>query len=243
MLITPKLQLDGCSVYDRRGYYRAPVTYPSYRRGTAPPNKGMKLPAEPLKPREVLALIKACGKGRAGVRNRALIVVLWRSGLRISEALALYPKDVDLEAGEIRVLHGKGDRARTIGLDPDAILYLEKWLTQRKRLGLTGRHPMFCVISEPTRGEPIHSAYVRELLKRLAIKAGIEHRVHPHGLRHTHAYELAQEGVPIDVIRRQLGHSNLGTTARYINHLNPRDVVDAIRAREWPDDRAPAAPR
>jgi integrase len=232
--LPPAVGFDACGIYDRRGYYRAPVTYPAYRQGVSPPNKGRKLPAEPLKPREVLALIGACGKGRAGVRNRALIVTLWRSGLRISEALALYPKDVDLDAGEIRVLHGKGDQARTVGLDPTAAVYIEKWMAQRKRLGLTGRHPLFCVISKPTMGEPIHSAYVRELLKKLAVKAGVERRVHPHGLRHTHAFELANEGVPIDEIRRQLGHSNLGTTARYINHLNPRDVVDRMRARQWP---------
>jgi integrase len=74
---------------------------------------------------------------------------------------------------------------------------------------------------------------VRDMLKRHAEKAGIGKRVHPHGFRHTHAAELAREGVPLHVIRRQLGHSDLAVTARYIDHLAPEEVVAAIRAREW----------
>jgi len=65
---------------------------------------------------EAIALIKACSS-RAPVRNRALIAVLWRSGLRISEALALELRDIDLEAGTLRVRHGKGDKSRTVGVD------------------------------------------------------------------------------------------------------------------------------
>src|SRR5580704_16684213 len=74
---------------DRRGFYRSPVTLPEYRIGKAAPNKGRKFPPEPLTPREVLALIDACARGSAGMRNRALIALLWRTGLRVSEALAL----------------------------------------------------------------------------------------------------------------------------------------------------------
>ena len=65
------------------------------------------------------ALIRACSpRAPTGVRNRALLVVLYRGGLRVGEALALYPKDLDRRRGTIRVLHGKGDKARTVGLDP-----------------------------------------------------------------------------------------------------------------------------
>ena len=69
--------------------------------------KGLKYPAEPLTTDEVKALMRVCGRGRTAVRNRALIAVLSRAGLRISEALALQPKDVGPD-GTIRVLHGKG---------------------------------------------------------------------------------------------------------------------------------------
>lgn len=60
-------------------------------------------------------------------------------------------------------------------------------------------------------GASLHQSYVRTLLPRLAAKAGIEKRVHPHGLRHTLAYELMMEGVPVPIIQRQLGHASLAT--------------------------------
>jgi site-specific recombinase XerD len=67
----------------------------------------------------------------------------------------------------------------------------------------------------------------------LARRAGIEKRVHAHGLRHTCAFELANEGTPLHLVQAVLGHSRLTTTARYIAHLNPKQVVDAMRGREW----------
>ena len=76
------------------------------------------------------------------------------------------------------------------------------------------------------------AAYVRSLLPRLAKKAGIEKRVHAHGLRHTHAFELANEGTPLHLIQAQLGHSSVATTDKYIRHLNPTAVVDAVKQRE-----------
>lgn len=219
---------------DRRGYGRSPATLASYHIGKAPANKGRKFPPEPLTPSEVLRLLEHCSSGVCGKRDRALIVVLWRGGLRISEALNLYPKDIDLDAGWLRVLHGKGDRSRTVGLDQMAGAVVRDWLEARRELGLTGRQPVFCVVSQPTCGKPMHAAYARNKLKELGERAGIEKRVHPHGLRHTHAFELAGEGVDLRIVRRQLGHSNLSVTARYIEHLNPFEVVDAIRSREWP---------
>lgn len=223
---------------DRRGYYRSPVTLADYRRGKPPPNKGRKFPAEPLRPREVLALMDACGRGHAGKRDRALIAVMWRAGLRVSEALALLPKDIDLEEGEIRVLHGKGDKARTVAIDAMGCSIVREWMEDRARLGVGRGQPAFCVISRPTIGAPMYSAYVRNKLKELGARAGIEKRVHPHGLRHTHAFELAGEGVDLRVIKRQLGHSDLAVTARYVEHLNPREVVEAIRGRSWPESEA-----
>jgi site-specific recombinase XerD len=195
-----------------------------------PANKGRKLPPEPLSPDEVKALIRACSKRAAtGIRNRAMIVVLYRAGLRISEALALLPKDLDAQASTIRVLHGKGDHDRVVGLDAGAWAVVELWLHKRAAAGITGRSPVFCTL----KGKRVKPAYVRTLLPRLARKAGIDKRVHAHGLRHTHAYELATEGTPIHVIQAQLGHASVATTDRYIRHLNPAAVVEAMKARAW----------
>jgi site-specific recombinase XerC len=77
---------------------------------------------------------RAGGRGGAPAargRNRALITLLHRSGLCLGEALALYPKDVDVAGGTITVLHGKGDRLRTVGIDPGALALLQRWLDAR----------------------------------------------------------------------------------------------------------------
>jgi integrase len=225
---------------DRRGYRRSPVTLADYRRGCPPPNKGRTFPPEPLTPQEVYALMDACGHASAGRRNRALIMLLWRTGLRCAEALALEPKDVDLQRGEVRVLHGKGDRSRVVALDPAAAAVLEVWARERSALKVGPRRRFFCVISQPTVGAPLHSAYVRELLKELAVKAGIEKRVHPHGLRHTYASWLAEQGTPVHHIRRMLGHGSIAITERYLDHLNPADVLAAMRAVPWPEAPPPS---
>ena len=195
-----------------------------------PANKGRRLPPEPLTPDEVRSLINACSpRAPTGIRNRALLVVLYRGGLRISEALSLAPKDLDRDAGTIRVLRGKGKTHRLIGLDPGAWAILQLWLERRTQLDLPRRAPVFCTLA----GEPIKTAYVRALLPRLARRAGLQKRCHPHGLRHTFALELANESVPVHLIQQQLGHSSLTTTDRYIKHLHPVAVVDAMKSRAW----------
>ncbi len=99
----------------------------------------------------------------------------------------------------------------------------------RKPLGLNGRHPLFCTLQ----GTPMKAPYLRVLLPRLAAKAGIEKRVHPHGFRHAHAAELMREGIPLNVIQQQLGHSSVATTSRYLAHIAPQEVIDAMKQREW----------
>lgn len=208
----------------------SPVTTPGYHAGRIAPNKGRSFPAEVLTPDEVNALIKACSnRAPTGIRNRALIAALYRCGLRLGEALALRPKDLDLNNGAITVLHGKGDRRRTVGIDPAAVAFLSRWVDRRKTLQPRRAAPLFCTLQ----GGPIHPSYVRTLLPRLATKTGIDKRVHPHGLRHTMAFEMMMEGIPVPIIQRQLGHANLGTTQRYLDHIAPKDVVEAMQQREW----------
>ncbi len=170
-------------------------------------------PPEVLTEAEVLALMKVCSsRAPTGVRNRALIAVLWRCGLRISEALALELRDLDLQAGTVRVRHGKGDRSRTVGVDQQTAALLARWVDRRRQLGPGARAPVFCTLQ----GGRVDTSYVRRLLPRLARRAGIDRRVHAHGLRHTHAAELAREGTPINIIRDDLGHTSLAVTDRYL---------------------------
>jgi site-specific recombinase XerD len=183
-----------------------------------------------LTPDEVKALIRACSnRAPTGIRNRALITVLYRAGLRLGEALALKPKDLDPDQGTITILHGKGDRRRTVGLDPGAMAIVTRWVDRRKDLEIGPRAPLFCTLE----GKSLKPSYVRTLLPRLGAKVGIEKRVHPHGLRHTHSFELMMEGVPVPVIQRQLGHASLATTDRYLRHLAPADVIATMKRREW----------
>ena len=174
-------------------------------------------------------------KGATGDRNRALVAVLYRGGLRVGEGLALKTSDVDLTKGTIRVLHGKGNKARTVGIDDGALLYVSRWLTRRRALGLT-THRLFTKLN----GEPSSQTSVRAMLKAAASRAGIEKRVHPHGLRHSHAAELALEGVPVHAIQRTLGHANLAVTSLYLDHLAPADVIAIARSRTWSIDPEPA---
>ena len=205
------------------------VTKPGYHKGRIPANKGRRYPPEVLSPEEVHAILDACSDTLLGIRNQALITTLYRAGLRCKEALLLEPKDISFFDVSIRVLHGKGDRARTVGIDPVALSVIERWIEERDGHGFTDTQPLYCT----RHGGPIGSSYVRELLPRLARKVGIAKRVHTHGLRHTHAYELMMEGIPISIIQRQLGHSSLATTDIYLSHIAPKQVIEAISRREW----------
>ena len=208
----------------------SPVTEKGYHLGREPANKGQRLPVEILTTQEVKALIRASSnRAPTGIRNRALIVTLYRAGLRAGEALHLKPSNVDPQEGTVTVLHGKGDRRRTVGVDPEAMAVIMRWLDRRHELGINGRAPLFCTL----KGRPLKASYLRTTLKRLADRAGINKRVHPHGLRHTMAYELMMEGVPMPIIQQQLGHASLTTTERYLRHIAPKDVIKAMRDRSW----------
>ena len=196
-----------------------------------PANKGRKLPPELLTPEDVRALLAACSTtAPTGVRNRALVVTLYRAGLRLDEALALLPADVDVAAGLIHVGPRAGaGHAREAGIDAGALGLVRQWLRVRAALGIRADAPLFCTLS----GGRIHPAYVRQLLPRLAEKAGISKRVHAQGLRFTHAAELAAEGLPAELIQEQLGHESLASTDRYLRRISAAERIDALQRREW----------
>lgn len=176
-------------------------------------------------------MMRHAGDNRHGWRLRALIVVLWRGGLRIQEALSLTEPDLDPRRGSLLVRHGKGGRRREIGMDAWGWEQLRPWLASRRDLPVG---PLFCVIDGPTRGRPWSSAAVRVELRRLASHAGVRRRFAPHQLRHAHAVELAREGVPLNIIQRQLGHANLGTTSVYLQGIDTEEIIAAVHTRRAP---------
>lgn len=200
------------------------------RRKTARRKPARRFHPEVLTDAEVRALIDAVpGPPFSKARNRAILAVLYRAGLRLNEALSLRPKDVDAVAGAIRVLFGKGGRSRTVGVDDRAFEFVAAWADERSALGVPADAPLFCTTS----GRKVTSAYIRRLLPDLARRAGVAKRVHAHGFRHTHAAQLRAEGVDIGIISKQLGHTSLLTTVLYLDHIAPTAVVDAVRARAW----------
>lgn len=192
--------------------------------------KGKTFPVEILTPEEVRAILgKVTRRGACGVRDRALIATLFRAGLRISEALALYPKDVNVADGTIFVLRGKGGKSRVVAVDPEAAAMIELWIVRRASLGLTGRNPLFSTLE----GGELAREQVSRKLKTLATKAGIEKRVHPHGLRHSRAVDLVKNGTSLPVIQAAYGHTSLATTQTYVSHIAPTDVIAALRGGSW----------
>ena len=101
---------------------------PGYHYGRAPRNKGLRYPADPPTIDEIIAVMRAAGDRADGHRLRALIVLLWRAGLRISEALGLAETDLDQQRGAVLVRRGKGGRRREVGMDRWAWDQLQPWL-------------------------------------------------------------------------------------------------------------------
>ena len=108
---------------------------------------------------------------------------------------------------------------------------LQPWLDTRLELPVG---PLFCIVTGATRGRHWANAAARADLRRTAARAGVRRRFAPHQLRHAHAVEMAREGVPLIVIQRQLGHSNLGITSIYLQGIDNAEIIDTVHARTPP---------
>jgi site-specific recombinase XerD len=216
---------------DAAGRRRSPATLRGYHHARVPRNKSLRYPADPPGVEEIVAVMRTAGPRPEGLRLRGLMVVLWRSGLRISEALALAESDLDWDRGAILVRRGKGGRRREVGMDRWAWEQLSPWLDLRAALPVGA---LFCVIHGPTRGRPWAAAAARAHLRRVAATAGVRRRFAPHQLRHAHAAEMAREGAPLVVIQRQLGHANLGMTSVYLQGIDNAEIIDTVCARRAP---------
>lgn len=205
------------------------TTRPPPRR--SPPNKGRRYPADPPRAEEIIAVMRTAGRGTHGLRLRGMIVVLWRSGLRIAEALALAKSDLEPQRGSLLVRRGKGGKRREVGMDDWGWKQLRPWIERRVEMPVG---PLFCVVQGPTRGQPWSSSTVRSQLRRCAVKAGVRRRFAPHQLRHAHAVEMAREGVPLNVIQRQLGHANLGVTSIYLQGIDNEEIIETVHSRRPP---------
>jgi integrase len=216
---------------DAAGRRRSPATLPDFHAGWPPRNNEIRYPADPPTVEEIVTVMRQAGDGVHGRRLRGLIVVLWRAGLRICDALALAEADLDARRGSLRVRRGKGGRRGEVGMDDWAFEQLSA-LAQGAR-SAAGRPAVLRRQRTDARTAAVGAA-ARTELRRVALDAGVRRRVVPHQLRHAHAVEMAREGVPLIVIQRQLGHTNLGITSIYLQGIDNTEIIDTAHARRAP---------
>jgi integrase/recombinase XerD len=187
--------------------------------GIPPPRRSRRLPRT-LSAGEAERLVEAAaGTTPRALRDHALVELLYGSGLRVSEAVALDLGAVDLDERLVRCL-GKGGKQRVVPIGRSAAEALRRYLA-RGRPHLDRRHRSELFLN--AKGGPLTRAGVFFLLKRLAERAGLEPaRVHPHLLRHSFATHLLEGGADLRSVQEMLGHANLATTELYTHVTDKR---------------------
>jgi integrase/recombinase XerD len=193
------------------------------------PRLGRPLPKS-LSEADVEALLQAPDTGSAeGLRDRAMLEVLYATGLRVTELVALQPAQLSLVQGLVRVV-GKGGRERLVPLGDDAIDWVGRFLAGARAELLHGRP---CAALFPTRrGDGMTRQAFWYRLKKHAASAGLRADLSPHTLRHAFATHLVNHGADLRVVQLLLGHASLSTTQIY-THV-ARERLAALHARHHP---------
>ena len=155
----------------------------------------------------------------SGLRDKALIEVLYASGMRVSELVGVKPGELRLDEGYLTCL-GKGDKERIVPLGDQAVDWLRRYISDgRSRLTRQRSTPWLFVNG---RGGPLSRVGVWKLLKTYGLKAGITREISPHVLRHSFATHLLERGADLRAIQVMLGHADLSTTQIYTHVLEAR---------------------
>ena len=188
----------------------------------AAPKLGRPLPKS-LAPDLVDALLAAPDIGTpAGLRDKAMLEVLYASGLRISELIHLELLHVNLRQGVVRV-RGKGDKERIVPLGQTAIDWLQRYLTQaRKDLAQKAGQSAGAVLFPSNRGRAMTRQTFWYAIKKYARQAGLPDDISPHTLRHAFATHLVDNGADLRAVQMMLGHSDLSTTQIYTHIAQQR---------------------
>ncbi len=162
----------------------------------------------------------ARGPSPLNLRNIAMLELLYGSGLRISELLALSTNDLHINQGLINV-EGKGGKERIVPIGTEAQRALKTYL-EAGRLKLSKTPTPYVFLNR--HGNPISRVGFFKILKSLATEAGIEKNVSPHTLRHSFASHLLEAGVDLRYVQEMLGHSSISTTELY-THINKKQLI------------------
>lgn len=192
--------------------------------------KKKKLP-KVLSRREAAELLALADNGtRTGARNALLILLMYRAGLRVSEAVSIRPRDLERD-GVIHLYDAKGGDGTAYFTPDDILPTLDRYAAQRMEwLGSTDASIPLLV--NPN-GALVTVRYVQRLISRLKAQAGIHGIVTPHVFRHSFATELIEDGFPLHEVQRLLRHANIATTEVYL-HVRDESLRGKMARRGHP---------
>jgi integrase/recombinase XerC len=191
----------------------------------ATPRKEQALPRT-LSVTEAGAVVEARGReGPLGARDRALLELLYATGLRVSELVGLRLEDVDLSARQVRTL-GKGRKERIVPFGRAAADAMKAWLKERAALKPAGKDADFVFLN--AHAGRLTDRSVRRILDRAMLGADVSRHASPHALRHSFATHLLAAGADLRSIQELLGHASLSTTQRY-THLDVERLLEVYR--------------
>jgi len=193
---------------------------------------------ETLSVEETESILDAAGGGTLGVRNRAMIALAWKTGLRVSEICSLKPADIDFKSKRIRVKEGKAVRQKdgTFKKTDDysvftetLVPYLQAWLSERNyHPEIEKNAPLFCTTSKRA-GKALHRNYFYNRLQKLAEKAKITKKIHPHIFRRTCATQLLNRGLSLTDVQAQLRHTSNKSTLEYLKIAQKEQLADKMQ--------------
>jgi integrase/recombinase XerD len=194
------------------------------------PRTWAHLPAV-LQPEEVGRLLDGVGKGasRSPLRDRALLELIYATGLRVSEAAGLTIPEVLWDLGVLRC-RGKGGRERVVPITGTALAALKSYLEKERPARASGRATDLVFLSRS--GQALGREVIAALLKRAALRAGLAGRITPHTLRHSFATHLLANGADLRLVQELLGHAKIETTEIY-THVD-RSELKAIHRKYHP---------